>query len=471
VALRILAALACWLGALGVALGSLLLAGSGLAAANASTTRTAGRAARLQTYLGLASDSEGEALDAAARRHGALTRHGDLPWLRVSGSPYARGFAHGRLLRAGVREQVLGLLHRGTPALVARAAEERAGAGALAGALTFLGSLPVVRDRVREAFLDEVDARLSAHMPRHHVEELLGLADGADLDPQEVRRFHAVAEVSSAGCSNLAAWGRATATGEFIQYRNLDWSLRWRVQRYPLLLEHTPGAGRRGHLTAGFVGFVGALQGVSEAGLTLGEVGAGSRAVTYDGLPLVFRLRRVLEEAGDLGDVDALMAAGDRTKGYNFVIGHIPARRARAYETNRDHVATFDGGDPAEASVPYALPLEDVVIRGDCAVDPTIRAAQHAAGGPGDPRQDYSYRHRYEAVARAAAAAHGTLDLARVETIARAAGDASQNLVSVLYTERALRVSFAQGEVKASARPYIEVPYADVPALGGGSWR
>jgi len=57
------------------------------------------------------------------------------------------------------------------------------------------------------------------------------------------------------------------------------------------------------------------------------------------------------------------------------------------------------------------------------------------------------------------------VDLAGLERIARRAGDASQNLVSVLYTEEALHVAYAAGRTKASKRRYQRFEYAQVPTL------
>lgn len=442
-----------------------------LAAHQGSASRQAGRSLRIRTAFGPAAGPPA-ALDAAVA---ALARRGTLaglPHLVVAGTGYQRGFAHGHLFRDEVRRQYATFLAR-----LARDAARRAGAhlawglgadleGPLGQGLGLALDWPLLRERARDELLDWADRQLARHTPARFLDELQGLADGAGLDVAVVRRFHAVAEVASAGCSNLAAWGRATRDGRFYQYRNLDWTLDLGVQDHPLVLEHRPAGDLSGHLTLGFAGFAGALQGVSAAGLTLGEVGAGSRRFSYDGLPMVFRLRRILEEAPDLEAAARVMDEGARTKGYNFVIGSLRERRALAFEQNRERTARFGADDPRERANPFAFTFADVVLRGDFATDPAVRVAQHACDGPGDPRESYSYKHRYRLLADGVAKAHGALDRASLETIARESGNRSRNLLSVIYREDGLAVAYAEGRTRASARPYAELAWGDTATLG-----
>lgn len=451
-------------------LGGLLLLAFGLAVLGllewrdrrASARRRAGRAARLAALPGFTDEDHlGDALPEGC----ALSEVEGLPYLQVTGSAYARGVAHGHLLRNQVRRQIADFLPR-----LARDACTRTASWVLQGAaesppspatvaLSRLLDVPYLRDKIRDDLLDRAASHLEWFTRSHHLEEMAGVADGADIDPQLVRRFHAVSEVASAGCANLAAWGEATRGGDFLQLRNLDWPLELGVQAYPLLLEHAPGDGRSGHLTAGFAAFVGALQGGNEHGLALGEVGAGSCAVSYRGEPMAFRLRRVMEEARDLDQAGAILEGPRRTKGYNFVIGSLRERRAAAWEVNRERAVRFDADDPREHACGYARPARDAVLRGEPALDPEVRRRQRGADGPGDPRGSWSYRYRYALLADHLEAAGGALDEAAMLEMARAAGRRSQNLVSVLYTRAGMRVAYAAGDTRACDRRYADVAW------------
>ncbi len=442
----------------------------GLGDRRAAAQRISAGRERIRDRLGVDPLDPAQVTARVAESAELRTREG-YPWLVLRGSPYQRGFAHGHALRERIAAFHTDFLSR-----VARDAAEEAARwhlesvglplkGRLEACLAGLLGMGPVRGLVRDALLDRVADQLAVATPERFREELLGIADGAGLDPRIVERFHAVAEVASAGCSNLAAWGSATRDGHFLQYRNLDWSLDLGVQDHAVVVEHVAEGGHRGHLTLGFAGFAGALQGLNDAGITLGEVGAGSSLVSYRGQPMVFRLRRILEEAGSLDDAERILREGNRTKGYNFLIGDLRRRQARAFETNAAAVASFGADDPAEAGVAYARRFPDAVLRGDVAVDPGIRRLQHAAEGPGDPRQAWSYRYRYALLADMLGERLGRLDAEGLEAIARASGEKSRNLVMVLYLEDRVRFAYARGPVRASDQPLAGIAYRETEAL------
>jgi hypothetical protein len=175
---------------------------------------------------------------------------------------------------------------------------------------------------------------------------------------------------------------------------------------------------------------------------------------------MVVRLRRVLEEAGDLAAVERIMREEDRTKGYNFVVGSTAEGRALAFETNRERVAVFRDDDERERSNPWAFPVKDAVLRGDWAVDPEVRSRQSAADGPGDPSGSHAYRVRYKALGEALRAGGATpLATPDVLALAQLSGRPSNNLVSVVYAPEGLFFSYAEGSVRACDRPYVHVPW------------
>jgi len=44
-------------------------------------------------------------------------------------------------------------------------------------------------------------------------EEFYGISDGAGVDVWDIRRLNYVPELLKASCSDIGAWGKATATG------------------------------------------------------------------------------------------------------------------------------------------------------------------------------------------------------------------------------------------------------------------
>jgi hypothetical protein len=56
------------------------------------------------------------------------------------------------------------------------------------------------------------------------------------------------------------------------------------------------------------------------------------------------------------------------------------------------------------------------------------------------------------------------LDEETMLAMARASGRRSQNLVSVLYSARGMKLAYADGETRACDRDYVDVPWPWEPA-------
>jgi hypothetical protein len=128
-------------------------------------------------------------------------------------------------------------------------------------------------------------------------------------------------------CSFFAAWGPRSADGHLLASRNLDWSTDTGIGAVKGITFYAPTGGRR-HATIGYLGFLGALAGMSEAGIVLSEVGSESVMERLWGEPWTLKFREILERAEGLDDAVA-MAAGisadgtlrPPTIGYNWMIG------------------------------------------------------------------------------------------------------------------------------------------------------
>ena len=75
------------------------------------------------------------------------------------------------------------------------------------------------------------------------------------------------------------------------------------------------------YATMGFASGLGALAGISAAGLTVSEMNLDNNRVTFSGLPFPLRLRKVLEDSSDLASARAVWKATNNTNSFNFLIG------------------------------------------------------------------------------------------------------------------------------------------------------
>lgn len=357
-----------------------------------------------------------------------------LPIVYLAGTPHDIGYQHGVLLREQVRATVSQVLGYFRHAL----------------------KIPGVRALAVNLWLAAAWRDARPFIPPAYLEELTALSEGSGVPLRELYRLHAIPD-RTYSCSNLAAWGRATAGGRLIHLRNLDWNMRAGLQRSAVLFVVRP-AGKHAFVSAGWAGFIGVLSGINDRQISVGQVGAQTQDLTFKGEPMAFLMRRVLEEADDVDDAATRVISARRTVGTNYVFADAQAKRGIVVETTAHHARVFEANDPAERGVGYARPIADAVFRADAAMDPIIRDRQIASHG--NPRQPgleapggSAYEVRYLGQAAGIRAHFGTLDGVIAQTIAAAVAPNS-NIQSVVFAWPELWVANAQGMTPAAKTRY-----------------
>lgn len=299
---------------------------------------------------------------------------------------------------------------------------------------------------------------MSPHVPEEFKEEIKGIVDGAREAGAEVSELDLVAPLVIANisdmydkdslpgeksslrplldeleytCSAFAAWGDRTAGGKLFSSRVLDWKPGTGTDKFKLVTVYEPvdknGNKLNTYMTAGYVGFIGATNGMNEKGITVSEIGSENTVEKLDGMPWTLMFRKVLEESSSLDDAVKIVRASENTIGYNFVIGDGDAEnygtqawrpRAAVIEENGKYTAVMYDDDPVDrdavwidssgnkvledgAPVHYGTPLKQAVLRADVAMHPDIRKTQMADNGPGNegggnPLEGGSYRDRHK---------------------------------------------------------------------------
>lgn len=368
---------------------------------------------------------------------GELQWIGDLPVIRLHGTPYDMGYQHGSLLRAQVRASVRNVM---------AFADRQAGIPGMGRWL--------VRRR-----LDKAWSQMEPFVPAHALEEMQGLADGAGIPLKALERIHALPDLTSATCASFAASGAATRDGRLIHIRNLDWAIQSGVQSYAALMVVEPNGGRP-FVNIGWLGFIGVITGINQQGISVSEIGAKTVDTKLEGIPMPFLLRRVLEEAGDLDKAVEIVKAGPRTGGYNYLFGDAKARTAVALETTRNHCAVFRIDE--EPSVPYSLHVPNAIFRSDWSLDPEVRNLQLASNGRPSlrglesPRGSSAYEVRYHGQGALLLRFQGSLDPEVGMAIARAIAPSS-NIQSVVYAYPQIWVANASGRHPAAGGRFLQV--------------
>jgi hypothetical protein len=212
--------------------------------------------------------------------------------LLVGGTPEQMGAAHGTLLRDPVRK------------LAERVLYAVGGGDSLRSGAWFF-------DR-----LEEIHRRTAPHVPARFTAECDALSRAAGLSERDGRyanlfpeRFH---------CSGVAVRGKATRDGSVLHARVLDYMRDIRLQDQAAVQVFLP-EGRNAWMSLGYAGFIGTVTAMNEKGLAIGEMG-GRGEGDWDGMPMSFLLRDVMERAATLEEGLEILRRAPRTCEYYYVL-------------------------------------------------------------------------------------------------------------------------------------------------------
>jgi len=211
--------------------------------------------------------------------------------VHLYGTPYERGYAMGMLMKNELESffsEFYGYL------------DEQVG--------QYIGFIPEpLRTYVEEfgiwAALEFTLLMTRANTPQHFIDEIKGMADATGIDEGTIWRVNLLPELVKAHCTMVGAWATATSKDStLLQLRALDFMVDSPMQKYPAIIVYhrddsanpkAPAA----YANMGWVGFVGAVTGMSSAPIGLSQKvwlaynGTSSR----DGYPFHFMLRDLLE--------------------------------------------------------------------------------------------------------------------------------------------------------------------------------
>jgi hypothetical protein len=269
--------------------------------------------------------------------------------LHVNGSHYKMGYQHGYLLQEEVQENVRAFLHY---------AEE------------YLSK----RDLLQLWNISK------PYVPSGYLEEMQGLADGANISFDDVVACIMAVEYSDHGCYGIAAWGSATADGRLYHARSFD--LPSNVQdlvsgRYAhentVLIIRNPDNGSAS-LCPSVAGSFHTGGGINENGVALGIQICWSKDQTFQGNPYHFRVQAVLDSATNAEEALQILNT-NRTHGFNFIVSQAdPAEGFILEQTaNLTYIGTYN--DSVENSPPF-WGIDHVVRRTNVFIEPTIAETQ-----------------------------------------------------------------------------------------------
>lgn len=182
-------------------------------------------------------------------------------------------------------------------------------------------------------------------------------------------------------CSFFALWGNRTVGGKLMTMRNLDWSQDTGMNKYKLITVWKI-TGKIPHTTLGFPVVIGALTGMSAAGLTVHQAGLDSMRATEIGFPWTLRLRYIMMNAPNLSAAKKLWNETENTLGMNHMIASavdtVTGQPAFIVETMRDYSAWFKDKDPRQDGVQFVDPSSGSKFKAGFAMQEALFRTNHA---------------------------------------------------------------------------------------------
>ena len=262
---------------------------------------------------------------------GRLYQVGAQRVLLLHGTPYRMGLAHGTLLKA----EAATLLKRVMTLCFAADAVQKKNPFA---------------DSLGKAY-----ARLAPFIPARYQAEMCGLADGSGLPLRDVQRANIFPALFH--CSGFALFGGVTRGGQLLHGRVLDYMTNAGLQDYAVTIVARP-VGYNAFVSVGYAGFVGSVTGMNDKQIAVGEMG-GRGEGKFDGMPMGFLFRKVLEEAGSLDKAVDIFRKAPRTCEYYYVVSDGKSPDARGLYCTPERVDVVKPG-ATHAGLPDAI--DDAVV-------------------------------------------------------------------------------------------------------------
>jgi isopenicillin-N N-acyltransferase-like protein len=324
--------------------------------------------------------------------------------LHIKGEPYEMGYQQGALLRDDIRESIRFLFDVKAKELKV----ELAGLPLLDAKRVIKGIVSGQRKFVPERFFDE----------------MRGIADGAGLDVEDIVIANFIPELFH--CSGFALSGSATKDGTLYHGRVLDYGCDWRLQEHAVLTVAEP-RGKIPFVNVTYAGFVGSVTGMNAEKVSIGEMG-GRGMGHWEGVPMAFLVRMVLEEADALDRAIAIFRDNPRTCEYYFVIADGETGKAIGLEACWNVFAVVGMGE-SHPRLPHAVDDGVVLSAGD----------------------------RYKELVKRVEKGHGSFDALSARHLMDRPVAMKSNLHSVLFETTTTR--FWVANASKDGKPAAEQPY------------
>lgn len=198
-------------------------------------------------------------------------------------------------------------------------------------------------------YLLELTYNLTAPFtPARYIEELDAMSAAAGLDKWKLRSVSQFPELIKAACTIVGANGPATKNGilqgGIAHLRGLDFGAHPKIKDLPMVAVYHPSDGSAAVANFGWVGFTGAMTGMSSNPIGVGEkvwIKSDFFNGSITGEAWTFLVRDILR-ATDMTEVFSIINNANRTCGIHLGVGDGTTNIFRGFEINEKQVLVFN---------------------------------------------------------------------------------------------------------------------------------
>ena len=271
------------------------------------------------------------------------------------------------------------------------------------------------------------------HTPKRFVRECDAMSRAAGISIRDGRTANFFPELFHR--SGVAVRGAASKNGDVIHARVLDYMRDIHLQKHAAIQLWMP-EGRNAWLSLGYAGFIGTVTCMNEKGLAIGEMG-GRGEGDWDGIPMNFLLRDIMERAATVRGALEIMEAAPRTCEYYYVLSDRGRDMAGVYATPEELVVLKPGQQHPDLP---CVPEDTVMVSG---------------GSRAEALSDRLQEH------------HGRIDVATMIGIIKRPVAMSSNLHNAVFRPETLDMWCADAGMKTPAcdEPYAQINLGDLIRL------